>query len=44
MNFRYMQNFIFLRLIKKINIIFINILNEYKITIINDMRIQIKIK
>jgi hypothetical protein len=34
-----MQNFISLKLIKKINIIFINILNKYKIIIINDIKI-----
>jgi len=39
-----MQNFIFLKLAKKINIILINILNEYKIIIINNIKVQIKVK
>jgi len=44
MNFKYIQNFMFLELIKKANIIFINILNKYKIIIINNIKVQIKIK
>jgi len=39
-----MQNFISLKLIKKVNIIFINILNEYKVIIINDTKVYTKIK
>ena len=34
----------FLGLIKKKNITFINILNEYNIIMINSIRVQIKVK
>ena len=39
-----MQNFISLKLIKQVNSIFINILNEYKVIIINVTKVYTKIK
>jgi len=34
-----MQNFISLELVRKVNIILINILNEYEVIIINDIKV-----